>query len=350
MAKKIMAYALTLLTLLSLFTACSTKKTDYKIAMVTDGNSISDNHLNQAVWKGLELIEEEYRADINFYRPSNSEKESIMEGIKTLVDEGYNIIALPGVLFSDALELAAAQYSNVYFIAVDCILSENPAPNIMPIAFDKGQAGFMAGFASAMEHDDMAYGGVLGGNDARDEEIVTGFIQGVNYAIDNYGRKADVNIDNFIFLSDRRDYPRGQKEAATLFENGIQTLLVSSGPTGLGAAAEARMRRGAGDEAIAFVGSEADMSITGYYNADLKLSAAMTSAWCDYETAVFEAAKYIIDGGSLPLGTTIVFDLATDSVGIPEENPNLSQATLDECQVVKGKIFSGEIIIASTVN
>lgn len=345
MKKRTLALLLCLVLTAALASGCSSSRTDYKIAMVTDSGAISDNHLNQAVWEGLELIEEEYRADINFYRPSSATTDEYMTGISTLVKNGYNIIVLPGSLFSETLQKAAAQYPDCFFIGIDCEIETVP-PNAVLAVFDKSQAGFLAGIAAAIELDGLRFGGVFGSASASEQELISGFFQGVKYAQDNYGSTAQADGEDMILLSSQTDYPLGQQQAATLFQNGVQCLLVSSDPTGLGALAEVRMRALMGDTAWV-VGSDADMYITATYDPENELSAAVTSAMCDYGQAFYQTAKALIDGDTSFLGKTKVFDSASGGVGLPEENPNLSQKAIDACQDAGLLMTKGDIVIAA---
>lgn len=345
--KKSIAFILAALMLAAAFTGCSSPKTDYKIGLVTDSGSISDNHLNQAVWNGLEMIEDEYHADINFYRPEDASNEELELGAATLIENGYNIIVYPGAVCSEAFIAAAEAHPDVFFIGVDCTAERIPE-NAAVITFDKGQAGFLAGLASALERPEGTFGGVLGSQAPCLEELVSGFIQGVNYAVTNYGSHAKAETDDFLFAEDMKNYPLGQSMAAGLFDRqNIDALLVSSDPTGYGAAAEGRVR--AAFEDIAIVGSDADYYQTAVYNADDKLSCAVTSAFCDYAGASADIIRAIIEGQPDILGKNHVYDLSTSSVGLPEENPNLSEDTIAKCDEAKEKLISGEITVVAEV-
>lgn len=345
--KKLIALILAALMSCAALTGCSSPKTDFKIALVTDSGSISDNHLNQAVWEGLELIEEEYHADINFYRPENASNEELELGASTLIENGYNIIVYPGAVCSEAFAAAAEAHPDVFFIGVDCTAESIPE-NAAVITFDKGQAGFLAGLASALEKPEGTFGGVLGSQAPCLEELVSGFIQGVNYAAEVYDSQATAEQENFLFAEDMKNYPLGQSMAAELFDGrNVDTLLVSSDPTGYGAAAEGRVR--AAFEDIKIVGSDADYYTTAIYNADDKLSCAVTSAFCDYAGASADIIRAIIEGQPDILGKNHVYDLSTSSVGLPEENPNLSEDTIAKCDEAKEKLISGEITVVAEV-
>ena len=51
--------------------------------------------------------------------------------------------------------------------------------------------------------------------------------------------------------------------------------------------------------------------------------------------------------GNFPGGQTLRFDVKNDGVGIPEENPNLSEDTITKVKEVYEKIKNGEIVVSS---
>lgn len=347
MIKKKLSIFLLMFMMLGLFTGCSRNETDYKIGMVTDSGSISDNHLNQAVWEGLEETEKTYGVEINYYRPSSADTQSFMQGVKTLVESGYNIIVLPGSLFTETLEQASDMYKECVFIGIDCNPSQI-SENVAAAVFDKSQAGFLAGFASALELEGYRFGGVFGSSSASNQELLSGFLQGVKYANDNYGSKATADKNDFVFLNSSVDYPLGEQQSAILFENGVNCLVASSDPSGLGALAEAKMRRTAGDD-IWIVGTDVDVFQTAMVDTEKELSASVTSAMCDYGKAVGVIAADIIEGDVSPLGQLTVFDLEAKAVGLPKDNPNLSKETLEACASLEEKMLSNEIVIANAI-
>lgn len=345
MKKKLTALALAAVMMLMLAAGCARSETDHKIAMVTDSASVSDNHLNQAVWQGLELIADEYGADINFFRPSGPITDNFMEGVDTLIENGYDVIVFPGALFTETLERACAAYPDCIFVGIDCDMESVPS-NAVTVSFDKSQAGFLAGLAAAIELDGKTFGCVLGSSSPFAEELVSGLMQGVEYAREHYGSTAVLSHENMVLLDDTANYPLGQQQAAMLFDSGVDCILVSSDPTGLGAAAEARMRALMGDE-VYIIGSDADMYVTAEYDTEKELSCAVTSAMSDYSAAICSVAKDIIVGGDAQLGKNLVFDLGSGSVGLPEENPSLSQEALDAAADAAKKISSGELVVAN---
>ena len=104
-------------------------------------------------------------------------------------------------------------------------------------------------------------------------------------------------------------------------------IYASAGRTGSGVITEARARTAAG-ETLWCVGDDTDQLMLGvYYGAD---SAVLTSATKDIAGAVQDVISLIVDD-AFPGGQTLVYDISTDSVGIPlpeepedGEEPDLS--------------------------
>ena len=180
---------------------------------------------------------------------------------------------------------------------------------------------------------------------ASERELIHSFADGIMSA----DPSASCSIDNFVFTGETVNYPAGQYEASKLFEKGINTLLVCSEPTGLGALAEARLRCQAGDDVWA-VGTDADIFTTAVYDAANDLSVAFTSAFCNYGKAAIDTVIRLQEGDTTPLGTSLLFDLASGFIGIPEENPNLSEDTVNAVKAQAEKLMSGDIVLAQPKN
>lgn len=348
MHKKICGLLLCAALLCTMLSGCAGSKPTFKIAMVTDSGAVSDNHLNNAVWKVLKALDEAYDVDYNYYRPDSNETADFLKGVATLVENNYNYILLPGSLFEEAFAEACAMYPSCTFIAIDCN-PETVPQNGAAAVFDKSQAGFLAGYAAALELKNTRFGGVFGADAPEVRELLSGFAQGIDQARADQGALVTAAAEDFVLLGDRTDYPLGQQTAATLFARGVSCLLISSDPTGLGALAEARTRREAGDDAVWAVCSDADGRVTAQYGPAGEYSAALTTALCNYEQAAFDLASKLLEGDTSPLGRATVYDLASGGVGLPEENMNLSESTVSACAAAAEKIQSGAIVIANAI-
>ncbi len=346
MHKKLMSLGLILAMLLSMTTllsGCSDDGVTYNVGIVSDGNALSDNHLNQPAWEALKDMAAEHQFQYSYVISPSNDTATYMSGIDSLVREGgCNVILLPGALFAEAFEQACAKYPDISFIAIDCNPEQVPQ-NGAAVVFDKSQAGFLAGFSAALELKGGNFGGVFGSTDAR--ELISGFLQGIDHARSQGGVMASSAAENFVCLDARTSYPRGQQTAATLFDaQGVTCLLVSSDPTGMGALAEARTRRQAGDDIWA-VCSDADGHITARYDEEQDLSACLATAFCDYGFAFRTIMERLLEGDTACLGRATVLDLTSGGVGLPEESPHLSEDTLEAAAAAAEAVCKGEIII-----
>ena len=62
------------------------------------------------------------------------------------------------------------------------------------------------------------------------------------------------------------------------------------------------------------------------------------------DVATFDIIKDELDG-KFPGGQTLTFDVKNDGVGLPNENPNLTEETTKQVDEVYNKIKNGEITV-----
>ena len=74
------------------------KKTDMKVAMITDSGDITDQSFNQATYEAAKAWSEENGAKFNYFKPAGDNTTDRVAMIEKAVDEGYNVIVMPGYL------------------------------------------------------------------------------------------------------------------------------------------------------------------------------------------------------------------------------------------------------------
>ena len=129
--KKFLALILALVMALSLV-ACGTKdepKTDdqepagdevaYKIAMITDYGDITDQSFNQTTYEACKAFAEANGVEFNYFKPAGDNTADRVAMIESAVDQGYNVVVMPGYAFGGAIVEAAPQHKDVKFIALD---------------------------------------------------------------------------------------------------------------------------------------------------------------------------------------------------------------------------------------
>ena len=125
--KKYLALLLALVMSLSLF-ACGKKegddnkdkdKTEYKVAMITDYGDITDQSFNQTTYEACKAFAEKNKIEFKYYKPAGDNTADRVAMIESAVEEGFNVIVMPGYAFGGAIVEAAPQHKDVKFIALD---------------------------------------------------------------------------------------------------------------------------------------------------------------------------------------------------------------------------------------
>ena len=130
--KKFLAMILALVMALSLV-ACGDKKDDnqtddnqgdtnettYKVAMITDYGDITDQSFNQTTYEACKAFADANKIEFSYFKPAGDNTADRVAMIESAVDQGYNVIVMPGYAFGGAIVEAAPQHKDVKFIALD---------------------------------------------------------------------------------------------------------------------------------------------------------------------------------------------------------------------------------------
>ena len=172
---------------------------EYKVAMITDYGDITDQSFNQTTYEACKAFCEANAVDFTYFKPGSDSDEDRISMIEAAIDQGYNVIVMPGYPFGAAIAATAPEYPDVTFIALDVSefdigLDEIPA-NLFSAVYQEELCGFMAGYAAVK----LGYTklGFLGGMAV--PAVVRygyGFVQGADKAAAEIG--ADVTL-NYVY-------------------------------------------------------------------------------------------------------------------------------------------------------
>ena len=127
-----------------------------------------------------------------------------------------------------------------------------------------------------------------------------------------------------------------------MYDRGVKAISAAAGGVSAGVITEAKTRANGGEE-VRVIGVDSDQYNDGVYE-DGK-SIVLTSAIKKVDTATFDMAKAYKEG-KFPGGESLTFDVTNDGVGIPAENPNLSDETIKVVSEVQEKLKAGEIKVS----
>lgn len=304
----------------------------FQIGLITDTGGIDDKSFNQGTWEGvLRLVEQLGLPEENYRYIQSDTDADYLPNINTFTDEELDLIVMPGFLFAEALTAAAAQNPEQFYMIIDSVVD---APNVASAVFAEHEGSFLVGVAAALKAQEAGEDtvGFIGGMDFDlIQKFEAGFEAGV-WAVDS---TMTVLVD---YVGDFSDSATGQSLAVKQFDAGAYVVYHAAGSSGNGLIAEAKERRENGEDVWA-IGVDKDQYEEGLYGDDDE-SAVLTSMM-----KRVDVAAYMVGGatyfGFFPGGEVLTFDLTNDGVGLPAENPNLSQAIMDAVEEYKQDILDG---------
>ena len=96
-----------------------TDNTEYAVAMITDYGDITDQSFNQTTYEACKAFAEDNGVEFSYFKPAGDNTADRVAMIEKAVDEGYNVIVMPGYAFGGAIVEAAPEFPDVKFIALD---------------------------------------------------------------------------------------------------------------------------------------------------------------------------------------------------------------------------------------
>ena len=172
--------------------------TAYKVAMITDYGDITDQSFNQTTYEACKAFAEANGVDFKYFKPAGDNTADRVAMIESAIDEGYNVIVMPGYAFGAAIAETAPNFSAVKFIALDVSAGdlgegfEVPA-NLYCAVYQEELCGYMAGYAAVkLGYKNL---GFLGGMAVPAvQRYGYGFVQGVDAAAAELGL-TDVKVN-----------------------------------------------------------------------------------------------------------------------------------------------------------
>ena len=198
--KKFLALILALVMALSLVACGEQKQPDtqepdnsgndaeitYKVAMITDYGDITDQSFNQTTYEACKAFAEANGVDFQYFKPAGDNTADRVAMIESAIDQGYNVIVMPGYAFGAAIVETAPKFEDVKFIALDVSAGDLGADFTVPAnlycaVYQEELCGYMAGYAAVkLGYKNL---GFLGGMAVPAvQRYGYGFVQGVDAA------------------------------------------------------------------------------------------------------------------------------------------------------------------------
>ncbi len=92
---------------------------EVKVAMITDYGDITDQSFNQTTYEACKEYADANGLTFKYYKPGSDSDDDRITMIENAIEEGFNVIVMPGYAFAPAIAATAPKYADVTFIALD---------------------------------------------------------------------------------------------------------------------------------------------------------------------------------------------------------------------------------------
>ena len=270
---------------------------DMMVAMITDYGDITDQSFNQTTYEAAKGWSEANGVDFTYFKPASDSDDDRVAMIEKAIDEGYNVIVMPGYAFGPAIVATAPEYDDVTFIALDVSAGDlgdgfQVPANLYCAVYQEELCGYMAGYAAVK----LGYSklGFLGGMAV--PAVVRygyGFVQGADAAAAADG-KTDVSIK---YAYGNQFYGDGDITAAmdTWYADGTEVVFACGGGI-FTSAAEAAAKVGG-----KVIGVDVDQAgiIDGSYGAGMTVTSAMKGLAATVNTLLTAVNDGTFEGGKV---------------------------------------------------
>jgi basic membrane protein A and related proteins len=298
-----------------------------RVGMVYDIGGRGDQSFNDAAFLGLSRAADELGVEVNDLEPAAG-GENRAELLRTLAEEGYDLIIGVGFAFEDSIVEVAADFPETTFAIVD---AAPEADNIKGLVFAEEQGSFLVGAAAALKSETGTVGFIGGVEIPLIAKFEAGFIAGAQAV------NPDIEIIR-QYISQPPDFAgfndpaRGKEIASSMYQQGADVVYHAAGGSG-GGLFEAAFE--VGDVWAIGVDSDQYLTVGEPQNARI-----LTSMLKRVDVAVFGAIEAFVNGDTG--GGVEVFDLSVDGVGYATSGGFVDDITSD-LDDLKQQIIDGDI-------
>ena len=347
---------------------------EYAVAMITDYGDITDQSFNQTTYEACKAFCEANGITFNYFKPAGDNTADRVAMIEKAVDEGYNVIVMPGYAFGGAIVEAAPEFPDVKFIALDVAKGDlleagvakagesydyNPdnwdlekyvdMSNVYCAIYQEELCGYMAGYAAVK----LGYKslGFLGGMAV--PAVIRygyGFVQGVDAAAADLGL-SDVTV-KYVYGGQFFGDADITAVMDTWYANGTEVVFACGGGIYTSAVDAAKKANGK------VIGVDVDQAgvIANYAGVD---GLTVTSAMKGLYPATYDALNDIINNGNwanyvgkiATLGLVSADDPEANYVQIPMgEGTQWSDSfTQDDYKAMVADMYNGVITVSNDI-
>ena len=323
---------------------------DIRVAMITDYGDITDQSFNQTTYEACKEYCEANGLEFKYYKPGSDSDDDRITMIENAIEEGFNVVVMPGYAFAPAIAATAPEYEDVLFIALDVSdfdLSSaglDPLPaNLYSAVYQEELCGYMAGFAAVkLGYKNL---GFLGGMAV--PAVIRygyGFVQGVDAAAAELGL-TDVTVN---YAYGNQFYGDADITAAmdTWYAGGTEIVFACGGGI-FTSAAEAAAKVGG-----KVIGVDTDQApvIDGLYGEGMTVTSAMKGLAPTVKTMLAAVQAGQFEGGKVENLGLVSENPDDNYVQLPSASTQFAEGfTAEDYAALVAAMFKGEITVSNDI-
>lgn len=341
-------------------------KVDMRVAMITDYGDITDESFNQATYEGASEWCAANGVDFKYYKPTGETTADRIAMVDSAIDEGYDVIVMPGYAFAETIVECTEANKDVKFIALDVakgdILSAalgdeydwNPdnwtvedhyyEDNVFCAVYREELAGYMAGYAAVKEG--YRHLGFLGGQAV--PAVVRygyGYVQGINDAAKELDVVNDIKVE---YVYGNQFY--GDADITAYMDTwyttkGVEVVFACGGGI-YASAAEAAAKVGG-----KLIGVDNDQhAVIDAYGEGMAVTSAMKGLAATVKTVLgdIRIGKWADYAGKIEtLGLVSADDPSLNYVQLPTASWTMKNFTVDDYKDLVKKMYDGTVTVSA---
>ena len=346
--KKFFALLLAAVMMLGMVSIASAESS-MSVAMITDYGDITDQSFNQTTYEACKAFCEAATINFQYYKPASDSDEDRISSIEKAIDDGFNVIVMPGYAFGPAIQKVAPEYDDITFIALDVSegdigdLAANVPANLYCAVYQEELCGYMAGYAAVK----LGYKklGFLGGMAV--PAVVRygyGFVQGADAAAAELGA-SDIEIK---YVYGNQFYGDADITAYmdTWYAGGTEIVFACGGGI-FTSAGEAAAKVGG-----KVIGVDVDQAgtIDGLYGEGITVTSAMKGLAATVNAELTSITDGSFAGGKVENLGLVGEDPDANFVQIAPSTQFADGFTQDDYKALVAKMFAGEITVSNAID
>ena len=325
-------------------------ESDYAVAMITDYGDITDQSFNQTTYEACKEFCEANGVNFNYFKPAGDNTADRVAMIEKAIDEGYNVVVMPGYAFGEAIKETAESNSDTTFIALDVGAGDLGEDYVVPAnlycaVYQEELCGYMAGYAAVK----LGYTklGFLGGMAV--PAVVRygyGYVQGVDAA----AKELDITVDLKYAYGNQFSGDADITAAMDTWYQGGTEIVFACGGGIYTSAAEAAAKVGG-----KVIGVDVDQKgiIDGSYGEGMTVTSAMKGLAPTVKHLLSEvlAGNFANYGGKIDTLGLVSANPEENYVQIPTASTQFEDGkfTADDYAALVAAMFDGTITVSNDI-